>query len=81
MKALQLKKHGIIIAQSKKYAIYNFQELNDKKRYFNYLVELRGIRICLVRRINEAEFIQYKAMILKENQESEKQRLKKLNRK
>ena len=68
MKALQLKTYGKIVIQSNSYIIYNYQELNDRKRYFNYLVELRGIRYCLIRRLNEAEVEQYKSIIIKENE-------------
>lgn len=68
MKALQLKTYGKLIIKSKSYAIYNYQELNDRKRFFNYLVELRGVRFCLIRRINEAELEQYTKIIINQNE-------------
>lgn len=72
MKALHLKTHGKIVCQSYRYKIYNYQELNDRKRFFNYLVELRGIRYCLIRRINESELAQYTSIIIQDNLEQEK---------
>lgn len=65
---MQLKKYGIIVNKSKSFIIYNYQELSDRKRIFFYIVIVRGVRYCLIRRINSLELEKYNNIITNENE-------------